>query len=571
MLLNPKRFWLGLAVLLGISISFWVGSRYPALNEKAMMAAGGSIADTISMWPIFVIKTEDPYWLKIFYTTINWLNDNKKGMTFGVILGGLFLTLIGYIQIKERRSRLLDSLYGFLLGSPLGVCVNCAAPVFKGVLQSNRAELAFAMMLSSPTMNFVVLTMVFSLFPFYMAVTKVVFTLITIFIAVPLISKLLGDEHQLRDLIAVKSIDPNLGQLCQVGQPDTWLGAIWGFFRDASQNLFFIATRTVPLMFLAGFLGSLLSHSFSMDSLTQADGGWAVLVVAAIGTILPVPIAFDVVLSHALFMAGLAPALVLVLLCTLGIFSVYSYLIVWRSASGAWAKGIALTVLVLGSVIGLLGEQFHQRFYIDSNVEQFTQAMARQTPSFAAKKLPPPQASNQPAPRHRKIVSQEEAATVWQFQAAKEQQVTGKFEKLEGSELGLDSGFIYGIQDYPDPFWIGRGTASADFNHDGWPDLAFGSDRGVRVYQNLGGSFTEVAHELPKDHQVYAVAFADFNSDGFLDLFYTTFASGNFIALGSASGFVADLIAVPNGEGILTIAPAIADLDGDGYLDIFNG
>lgn len=574
MLLNRKRFFACFAVITLVSLSFWLGSRYPDLNAKAMMAASGSVADTVSMWPIFEVKESDPTYRKIALSTINWTNDNKKGMLFGVVLGALFLTLIGYLQIKERRSRFLDSFYGFLLGSPLGVCVNCAAPVFKGVLQSNRAELAFAMMLSSPTMNFVVLTMVFSLFPWYMAIVKVLFTLIAIFLAIPLLSMLLGDEHRLRDAIAVKGPKQIVASHRLVPVDEQWVEAVLGFCKDLFANFRFIASKTVPLMFVAGLLGASLSHLIPLESLMGVRGVAAVILVAIVGTILPVPVAFDVVLTNALFTAGLGPDLVLVLLCSLGIFSIYSYFIVWRSASPAWASGIAIVVVCTSAAIGFVGDALHQVFYVEKNISAFAMSKVNEMRTLSARPLVGDQSNK---PRNygaitTPIVTSVEGAKITEWprhEKAKENK--GAFKKIEGQALGLVEGFTYQISDYPDPFWVGRGTASADWNKDGYDDIAFGSDKGVLFYENVGGRFVSRDFRLPRNLRVYAIAFADFNQDGWVDLFFTTFMKGNFIAFNSKGSFDADLIKVPNGDGVLTIAPAINDLDGDGFLDIFNG
>ena len=235
MIIYVWRLGIALTIIVLVCVGFWLGSRYPDLNEKAMMAGSASVADTISMWPIFKIQESDPLWLKIIYTSINWANDNKKGMAFGVILGGLFLTALSYLRINQKSSRFLDTFYGFLLGSPIGVCVNCAAPVFKGVLQSKRAELAFAMMLSSPTMNIVVLTMVFTLFPLYMGIVKVIFTMAMIFIGVPLISKILGINHELRDLVSIDSHNQQLGNSCDTRVMETLPDALKGVVVDMAK------------------------------------------------------------------------------------------------------------------------------------------------------------------------------------------------------------------------------------------------------------------------------------------------------------------------------------------------
>ena len=147
------------------------------------------------------------------------------------------------------------------------------------------------------------------------------------------------------------------------------------------------------------------------------------------------------------------------------------------------------------------------------------------------------------------------------------------FSKMEGSELGLLRGFRYGIREYPDPFWIGRGSASGDINGDGWQDLAFGSDRGPVVYINRGGWFQML--ETPdrlKPLRVYAVAFVDLDNDGALDLFFSTFNQGNFVALNRKGQLdLEQPMSVPNNNAVLTVNPGFGDFNNDGFLDILNG
>lgn len=571
MVLYPKRLILAIMVIITVASSFWLGSRYPALNEKAMMANSASVADTIAAFPILEVKDEYPIWKKVAYSSVNWANDNKKGMTFGVIIGGLFLTLISYLQFRQQGNRMMKTFYGFLLGTPLGVCVNCAAPVFKGVLQSRQAELAFAMMLSSPTMNIVVLTMVFTLFPFYMAVTKTVFVLLVIFAGVPLISRFLGDDHELKDLIKVEKDDVDLGQNCEIKHHESFFSALKGFARDAVKNIWFIIARTVPLMFLAGFLGSLVSHVIPLDLLMGEDGVLTILTVAFVGLFLPVPVAFDVILVNALFTAGMAPGLSLILLCTLGIYSSYSFMITWQSASKQWALGLSSMILVLSVSLGFLGDQMHHLFYLKGNIEQY-QALRN--------KMQPSQSSD---PRSEAPIFQMSAAAPWRnFMSSEQMDVkyrpflnkkdaVGTFVRHEGPKFGLDEGFTYGIRDYPDPFWIGRGTASGDFDQDGWLDIAFGSDKGIKLYKNIGGRFVPGERLLfSESMRVYSVAFLDWNNDGWLDLFFTSFNKGNYVYFNRKGIFDQEAYPVPNGKGILTVSPSFGDIDQDGYPDVYN-
>jgi hypothetical protein len=184
-MLKPWRFAVVvLSTLVGVTY-FWFGSRYPDLNAKALMVGGASMSDALTVWPLFDIHPFYPLWKRIGLGTLNWLYANWKGMLFGVCFGGAFLTLLSYFRLPRRQNTFSNTVLGFAMGAPLGVCVNCAAPVFKGMLRCQRTETAFAAMLSSPTMNVVVLTMVFSFFPLYMGMTKIAFTLLMVFLSCP--------------------------------------------------------------------------------------------------------------------------------------------------------------------------------------------------------------------------------------------------------------------------------------------------------------------------------------------------------------------------------------------------
>lgn len=148
------------------------------------------------------------------------------------------------------------------------------------------------------------------------------------------------------------------------------------------------------------------------------------------------------------------------------------------------------------------------------------------------------------------------------------------FEQVEGQELGLDRGYMYDIRDYTDPFWFGRGTASGDYDKDGWPDIIFGSNAGIYLYKNIGGRFKRqsIESDTLKKMKVFAVALVDLNNDDWLDIFFTTYNKGNFLILNQSGQFDAkNMIPVANRNGVLTLSPAFSDLNKDGYLDIVNG
>ena len=126
----------------------------------------------------------------------------------------------------------------------------------------------------------------------------------------------------------------------------------------------------------------------------------------------------------------------------------------------------------------------------------------------------------------------------------------------------------------------GRGNmadsvAVADFNHDGFPDIAVAylQDNAVRVLSGTGGGHFSAAAEYPVGQQPYWVATADLNNDGYADL-VTANTSVN-----SKPGTISVLMNNGGGSGTFAAAQtytvgwlpyqvAIGDLNGDGIPDL---
>ncbi len=119
MTLKDKRLVLVGLLMVFLAGGFWTGSRYPALHEKAMMGTDTSLSGLGFATLVEVTPDEKPV-LRILYTTINWTYTN----------------------------------------------VNCAVPIAQGIRAAGgRVETMLAVMVSSPTLNVIVLTMLLSLFP----------------------------------------------------------------------------------------------------------------------------------------------------------------------------------------------------------------------------------------------------------------------------------------------------------------------------------------------------------------------------------------------------------------------
>jgi hypothetical protein len=128
-----KRVVLVVLVIIAVAVNFWSGSRYPSLEEKAIMGGSAQLEDPLSFEASIQIQPGDGTGKRIVLTTINWLETNLQGMMFGLMLGACLLTLISLIPARGHRNGFVNTVIGVGVGTPLGVCVNCAAPVAKGM------------------------------------------------------------------------------------------------------------------------------------------------------------------------------------------------------------------------------------------------------------------------------------------------------------------------------------------------------------------------------------------------------------------------------------------------------
>jgi uncharacterized membrane protein YraQ (UPF0718 family) len=354
-----KRFLFIFAVIIVAAASFWSGSRYPSLDEKSIMGGSARLEDPLSFEASIQIQPSDDVITRIVSTTINWLETNLEGMAFGLMIGACLLTLIGLIPARGHRNGFVNTLIGVGIGAPLGVCVNCAAPVAKGMHDGGaRLETTLATMFSSPTLNIIVISMLFSIFPLYLVVIKLTQTLVFILFLIPLLSRWVFREERLRTYGDNScAIQPTAA----VPIDESWLAALRGASITLGRNLAYIVIRTVPLMILAGLLGAIVVHLMPLTSLLENEPSiLSVAVVALVGIFLPVPVAFDIVLVAVLVSAGAPMIYSMTLLFTLGIFSVYPFFIIWNTISVRVAVALTAMLVVIGVIGGVVADGIYQ-------------------------------------------------------------------------------------------------------------------------------------------------------------------------------------------------------------------
>ena len=539
-----------------IAFNFWGGSRYPALNDKATMGSETRLEDSLSFEVLLEIQEGDSVTKRIAYSTVNWVNTNKQGMTFGLLFAGAFLTLLRMLRRRSFKGSYANAFMGFVIGTPLGVCVNCAAPVAKGLHEAGtRLETTLSTMFSSPTMNIVVLTMVFTIFPFYLAMIKLVSTLIFILLLIPLMSRYLFHKETLATHEAAdESLNCAVSTAIDVSLKESWPQALLVTGSEFLKNLWFIVIRTVPLMFLAGLLGAVFVTLFPLNSFIGSDFTFlGLLLVSLIGVFLPVPIALDVVLASTLMASGLPIAYVMALLFTLGTYSVYPFMIIWKSISLRLAVILYLTVAAVGMVAAYAAQNYNE-WEVRRMLDVFGEAHAAELDA---------------------VITGDGIRISSSDLSSRNKNGDRAFSKIEGDNIGLVRPNLFSVEDIWPPFYYGRGIASGDVNNDGWDDILVATEKGPLLYRNnFGKDFTVQKIDVPEIAMLNAfiVALVDINNDGWLDIFLTAYHQGNHYILSDKGKFQKQkLVSVPLSNNAVTLGLTFGDMDKDGDLDAAVG
>ncbi|MFT6073187.1 MAG: uncharacterized membrane protein YraQ (UPF0718 family) [Yoonia sp.] len=600
-----KRFVLLCVIVFGLAIQFWTTSRYPSLNEKAAMGDEVLLEDPLGFDVVYVVDRTDAVHIKVLKTTVNWAKTNQKGMTFGVLFAAALMGLFSILRKRNFKSSIANSSLGILIGAPLGVCVNCVTPVAQGIHNAGaRLETTLAMMLSSPTLNIIVVTMMISLFPPYFVAIKLGLTLAFILFGIPLLARYfvwrgavgLNPDLTIDDASCPIDFSP------KIDPNETWLNAAIETTRTYFTNLWYIFRTAVPLMLLAGFLGAVVITLVPWDSLSGLFGvrggplyrlvgdlGVALIglsIIAIVGIFLPVPIAFDVMIVAILFAAGMPAHYAMTLLFTLGIFSIYPFFIIWKDISRSVAIALPIVLSLTGVAAGLAAMGYHQ-WDNGREYDDFLTSFAESTgvaPEVAARdtqnldELRQHFAGN--AYPVAVDVSRSGSLSVQSTPFATRSGSEGmSFEKFEGVALGIDEPFNFSLLLISKPAGY-RGTiATGDIHNDGWPDVVIGSvDHILSVYANLGdGQFALQDVDLAGLPQlsgasVILASLVDLNDDGWLDIFFTTRGHGHWVVYNNEGEFGPDTLEqMPQIPSTLTTSASFGDIDKDGDLDAALG
>jgi uncharacterized membrane protein YraQ (UPF0718 family) len=601
--------------MMGLAIAFWTGSRYPALNAKALMGGDAPLSG-LAFDIVYDIFPDSALWWALVANTVNWIVTNIKGMTFGVLFGAALLTLLSLLRRRQLKGSFGNAAMGAAIGAPLGVCVNCAMPIAVGLHMGRmRLETTLAAMMASPTLNVIVVSMTFALLPLHMALIKLVLALLLVLVAVPLLCKFVLRTETARtrsDFSAIAHISEPTGVTGWLARrltpkdagprPATLFGALIWYLRAFLGNLFTISVLTVPMMFAAAVLGAMIASFFDTNAiasiLPRSGMAWiplAMIAVALVAAFVPAPIALDVILTVVLLNVGLSSEYAMVALIALGSTSIYAVIVLWSVVSPRTALvmfGAVIAMALAGGAMAHFAAPLEARY----DRELALAGAADLGPIVLPQAPPPPPAMpideiarlSDAARLSRETLSADIASS--NGSAIKLSRLlyptahpagggATAFARLAGRTLGLaEEGTTTPLVEL-DTYMFGGAIAAGDVDGDGWEDIVVRrptGGTGLSLYRNLGGSFARQDIDLGKyaASEFLDVALADWNGDGALDLIASTRMGQVLVIPNNAGRFAvsdagAFVLQLP--PRIRALSLAFADFDRDSRLDMAVG
>ncbi len=590
-LFHDKCLLLTILLITLLGLLFGTSLFMPGLVEKPAMGGAIQSMDALGIEEKLSVERGDGTPKIIVLTTLAWFYGHRLDLLFGLCLAAAGLMFL--LQLHHRRlpGRFANTLLGLTLGFGPASTVNR-----QGEGEDRQLLIPLTVMVGSPILNIVVLTLMFILLPAPIAWIKLGLTLMFILTAIPLIDRIFGGKSLLREGAfdgqrAQRGFALSLQR--RLGEPDnaTWRSAGKWLVRGYLQSFLHLAMIIVPLLILAVLSGKLMAEVAPLDDLFVDIYGkpmvlTGMFLLSLTGLLISGPITFDVLVVAILLMGGVPAHFAMALLFTLGIFSDYSCRKVWKAVQAKVALLLFSGVIFL-SVFAASSLNLYEKWRVSQQSQMVFDTYWKQLKPLPEREIRIPRGE----PIHTLSTTSMHNASAWQpvsletppgitVQRLPFQERAGQsdrlFETFYGDRIGLQRvDNLPLIDKFITPFYRLNPIAAGDVHGDGWVDLVLGSDHGVHLYANRGdGSF--VIQEIPvpdlREMAVGNTALMDLNNDGWLDIFIGTYRAGNFVLYNDQGHFAADqLHPLPKSVANLASAVTFGDIDHNGTLDIAVG
>jgi uncharacterized membrane protein YraQ (UPF0718 family) len=531
-------------------------------------------------------------WSRWWDFSLTYLELVAIGMTFAFLVAGvaeafLFPTASDGRAFSGRG--LKGTLQGLIVGPALTLCSACIVPISSAFRNRGASvEATISIVQGSATLNLPAMIMAALVFSPLLSGSRIALSILGVLLIGPLVAMAAGrraTETTPLSPIAIDDPDSSWGEAIFEGLL-LWVRASFGYL-----------IRLGPIMVIAGFASGLVVQWISPATVSSWLGNNAtgVLVAATVGVLINVPLMFEIPLVAALLLIGMgtAPAATLLFAAAAGGPITFWGLarVLPRKATAAfvgatWSLALigGLGVMAIDTVVDAGGPGLRDSITAgrDSEPDQSADSVIAlpQEPGNAA--AGPISESD----RDREFYLALGRAPVVPFDNV------APHALLNGTEPG-------------DQAWNGRpGVVVFDYDRDGDLDLYITASLGRPnyLYRNEGdGTFVDVAATAGvaavESHNSGAVV-CDLDNDGFQDLYvgargvpgrsldYRSALGDDDVARGLRVA-VKDRLFVNNGDGTFSeitekafgdgvnlrsaASVACADVDGDGWLDIYVG
>ncbi|MEE2884207.1 MAG: FG-GAP-like repeat-containing protein [Chloroflexota bacterium] len=558
---QKKRF-VGILILVVLLSLFLAFNRLPKLDtvrgDLEIVAAA-----TMQCFQGFCIE-EDPnvtLWEKWWNFSKTYLELVAIGMGFAFVVAGLaesFLFPKSHTKLPQWNSPFKSALKGLVIGPVWNLCSACIVPVSSAFARLGGGPAgAIGLAQGSSTLNIPALVMTALVFSPLLGISRIILGVAGGLFIAPLVTRVIGDPP------------PDSTQSEVILEKDAltssnWLPLIYQSFKDWIRSTLSYVVRLGPLMVLAAFISGIAVQWITAETVQDylGDGIGGVVLAATLGILINVPLMFEIPFVALLLILGMGTAPAATMLFTVAAggpitFWGFAKLMPKRGVLAyifcTWAIGFTGGVAILG--LGM----------ITSNSEE-TIIPARQV--------------NVDKPFIFNDVEISESLHVTPF--------------VNVASEALDDG--YWVRNYR------PGITIFDYDRDNDLDFFVTSESGFAnfLYRNNGnGEFTNISYEAGvasvESNATGSVA-CDINNDGYQDLYVGSRGIvGDELdyrpALKSSNSDLAerikDQLFLNNRDGTFTkitdhafgsdvnirsaASIACADVDGDGWLDIYVG
>ena len=607
-----KKRAVGIVLAVLLLALFLAFSRFPKL-DTVRGDLDAVTAPQVECFQGFCIEaeSESTFLSRWWDFSVTYLRLVTAGMVFAFLVAGLteaFLFPQSSRSLFSTGGVWKGTLKGLAVGPVLTLCSACIVPIAASFWRRGAGiGGTLATVQGSSTLNLPALVMVALVFSPMLGGSRIVLSVVGVLLIGPLVALVVGERKR-------ASVDVSEAIESPERDVSPWSEALIDGFRDWAKSSLGYLVRMGPIMVLAGFAGGLVIQWINAEAVTAYLGNdvGGIAIAATFGILVNVPLLFEIPLVALLLLLGMGTAPAATLLFTIAAGGPITFWGLARHmprravvtfAAATWTVGmvggvsfLVLDALTPGTEIGLRASVASASVG-ENALDTTTARVAPQAPdtgdfdpSSSAPRIPYSIASRgasvQPAPSIA-------------FEALSPTSPVTPFTNIARHALKNDADY------WSDRVWNYRpGVVAFDYDRDGDLDFYVTAELGVPgfLYRNEGdGTFANVAAAAGvaavESNSTGAVA-CDLNNDGYQDLYVgARGVAGKRLDYRSALGkddparqlrqAVKDRLFVNNGDGAFTeitdsafgdavnlrsaASIACADVDGDGWLDIYVG